>query len=201
MAMARVKGSDVRTADHPIESFILDRWSPRAMSGEPITQAQLLALFEAARWAPSSGNSQPWRLLYAHRDTAQWPLFLDLLEPGNREWCVNAAVLVVFASKSVRIDREGAEKPQRTHAYDTGAAWVTLAYQGWADGLVVHGMEGFDYDKARASLGIPDAFAVNAMCAIGRPGPVEKLPERLRPRDTPSPRKKVEEFAFEGAWR
>ena len=116
------------------------------MSGEAIDESELLTLFEAARWAPSSGNSQPWRFLYARRDTEHWPVFLDLLVERNREWCVNAAALVVFVSRTVH---EQTGRALITHAYDTGAAWMSLALQGWLKGLVVHGMAGFDYGRAR----------------------------------------------------
>jgi nitroreductase len=193
--VTRVNGSDVRIADHTIDPLFIDRWSPRAMSGEAIPQEELLRLFEAARWAPSSGNSQPWRMLYAHRDTEHWPVFFDLLVPANQAWCVNAAVLIVFVSQTTRPETGRALV---THSYDTGAAWVSLAYQGWINGLVVHGMAGFDYARARAALHVPEGFDVNAMCAIGRPGPLETLPESLRARETPSPRRAVAEFAFEG---
>ena len=195
--MDRFTGSQVRAADHPIDPLFIDRWSPRAMSGEPLAQDELLRLFEAARWAPSSGNSQPWRMLYAHRDTEHWPRFLGLLAEGNKAWCVHAAVLVVFVSQTLRA---GTDRVLPTHSYDTGSAWMSLAYQGWISGYVVHGMAGFDYDRARSELGVPNDFHVNAMCAIGHPGPLENLPEPLRERETPSPRKKVEEFAFEGQW-
>jgi len=167
------------------------------MSGEPITRDELFQLFEAARWAPSSGNSQPWRMLYAHRDTEHWPRFFGLLADGNKTWCVHAAVLVVFVSQT---RREGSDRVLPTHSYDTGSAWMSLAYQGWMSGYVVHGMAGFDYERARTELGVPSDFHVNAMCAIGRPGPLENLPEPLRLRETPSPRKKVEEWAWEGSW-
>ncbi len=193
--MARVNGSDVRIADHPIDPLFIDRWSPRAMSAEAIPQEELLRLFEAARWAPSSGNSQPWRMLYAHRETEHWPVFFELLAAANQAWCVNAAVLIVFVSQTTRPETG---RPLVTHSYDTGAAWVSLAYQGWINGLVVHGMAGFDYARARSALGVPEGFDVNAMCAIGRPGPLESLPESFRARETPSPRRTVAEFAFEG---
>ena len=195
--MARVKGSDVRTPDRSIDPLFVDRWSPRAMSGEPITHEELFTLFEAARWAPSSGNSQPWRMLYAHRDTEHWPRFFGLLAEGDKTWCVNAAVLVVFVSQTLR---EGSDRVLPTHSYDTGSAWMSLAYQAWISGYVAHGMAGFDYDRARSELGVPGNFHVNAMCAIGRPGPIEKLSEALQARETPSPRKKVEEWAWEGLW-
>ena len=193
--MARVKGSEVRAADRPIDPLFVDRWSPRAMTGEPITQDELLRLFEAARWAPSSGNSQPWRMLYAHRDTEHWPRFFGLLAEGNKTWCVHAAVLVVFVSQTLR---DGSDRVLPTHSYDTGSAWMSLAYQAWMKGLVAHGMAGFDYERARSELGVPANFHVNAMCAIGRPGPLANLSEALQARETPSPRKKVEQFAFEG---
>ncbi len=191
------KGSDVRTSDLPIDRLFLDRWSPRAMSGEPIGESELFTLFEAARWAPSSGNSQPWRFLYARRDTAHWPVFLDLLVERNREWCVNAAALVVFVSRTAN---EQTGRAFGTHAYDTGAAWMSLALQGWLEGLVVHGMAGFDHARAREALRVPDAFAVNAMAAIGRPGPLENLPEFQRAREVPSQRRPLAESLYEGGF-
>jgi nitroreductase len=191
-----IKGSDVRTADYPIDSLFLDRWSARAMSGEPITDRELFTLFEAARWAPSSANTQPWRLFYAHRDTEHWPRFFDLLVDANKAWCARAAVLVVVASTTVR---EGTGRPLPTHSYDTGAAWASLALQGWRSGLVVHGMAGFDYARAKALLRVPDDWRVEAMAAIGRPGPVEDLPESHRGRETPSLRRPIAELVFEGA--
>jgi nitroreductase len=135
-----IKGSEVRHADFPIEPMLLDRWSPRAMSGESISPDELMRLFEAARWAPSSFNAQQWRALYAHRDTQHWELFLNLLGEGNKTWAKNAAVLVVFIS---RTKFEYNEKSSRTHSYDSGAAWENFALQGFQQNLVVHGMEGF----------------------------------------------------------
>src|SRR5881392_1359857 len=97
--MHMIKGSEVRKADHPIETFLLDRWSPRAMSGEEIPREELMRLFEAARWAPSSFNAQQWRALYALRNTEYWQTFFDLLVDANKGWAKNAAVLVVFISR------------------------------------------------------------------------------------------------------
>jgi nitroreductase len=189
------KGSDVRASDRSIDRLFIDRWSPRAMSGEAIDQSELLTLFEAARWAPSSGNSQPWRFLYARRDTEHWPVFLDLLVERNREWCVNAAALVVLVSRTAH---EQTGRALITHCYDTGAAWMSLALQGWLKGLIVHGMAGFDYGRAREALHVPEAFAVNAMAAIGRPGRVEDLPEFQRAREVPSQRRPLNESLYEG---
>ena len=128
---------DHRRADRPIESIFLKRWSPRAMSGEPLTGDELMTLFEAARWAPSTYNEQEWRFLYARRDTPHWQTFFDLLMDANKVWCQRAAVLVVVLSHKV-FERNG--KPNPVHTFDTGAAFENLALQGTVMGLVVHGM-------------------------------------------------------------
>jgi nitroreductase len=190
-----IKGSQVRKADHEIEPFLLDRWSPRAMSGEEISHEELMRLFEAARWAPSSFNAQPWRALYARRGTEHWQTFFDLLVDANKVWAKNAAVLVVFISRK-NIERN--DEPSVTHSYDCGAARENFALQGSEQGLVVHGMQGFDYDRARKDLRIPHDFQIEAMAAVGRPGPKELLPEKLQTRETPNDRRKVSESVFEG---
>jgi nitroreductase len=193
-----IKGSDKRQADHPIDPLFLDRWSPRAMSGEEIAKEELLVLFEAVRWAPSSYNNQPWRILYARRGSEQWPLFFDLLVETNKVWAKNAAALLLFVSKTT-FNHNG--KPYPTHSYDTGAAWQNLALQGYLKGYVVHGMQGFDYERARVTLHIPEGFRVEAMAAVGRPGAQEELPEALRQRETPSDRRKLEQTICEGPFR
>jgi nitroreductase len=188
-----VKGSDVRPIEHGVDRLFVDRWSPRAMSGESIEQADLDRLFEAARWAPSSGNLQPWRLLYARRDTPEWPLFFGLLNPGNQTWCVNAAVLVVFIAKTMNPE---SGRTIKTHSYDTGAAWENFALQGTLSGLVVHGMQGFNYDRAREVLEVPSEYAVEAMAAVGRPGRKENLSDSLQAREHPNGRRPLAETVF-----
>lgn len=183
-----------RHADHPIDPLILNRWSPRAMSGAPLTPAELLPLFEAARWAPSGGNGQPWRFVYALRGDAAFADFLDLLEPGNRVWCERAGALVVIVARTRRPNG----KPIGTYAFDAGAAWMALALQGSAAGLVVHGMAGFDYARAAVLVGATDGYAVQAMIAIGHPGKVADLPPALQEREVPSGREPVAAFAFAG---
>ena len=189
-----IKGSDKRQQNHPVERIFVDRWSPRAMSGEEISYEELLILFEAARWAPSSMNNQPWRMLYAPRNSSHWPLFFDLLVDSNRVWCARAAALLVVISKTTF----ESGKPCRTHSYDSGAAWMSLALQGSTMGLVVHGMQGFDYDRARIALNIPEEFQVEAMAAIGRPGSIEDLPEQLQARETPNERRLLTQSVCEG---
>ena len=184
-----------RTADYPIEPLFLKRWSPRAMTGEPLTERELKTLFEAARWAPSTYNEQEWRFLYAPNGSQHWPAFLGLLMEANQVWCRNAGVLVVVLSHRV-FERNG--KPNPVHTFDSGAAFENLALQGAAMGLVVHGMAGFDRDKARAELRVPDDYDVEAMVALGHPGRLADLPDELRTREVPSGRKKVEEIICEG---
>jgi nitroreductase len=165
------------------------------MSGEEISEEELMTLFEAARWAPSSYNNQPWRILYARRGTGHWPVFLGLLVEGNRAWAKDAAALLLFVSKET-FDFNG--QPYPTHSFDTGAAWENLALQATLGGLVAHGMQGFDYERARAELNIPAGFRVEAMAAVGRPGDPAALPERLREREAPSDRKPLSEITCEG---
>lgn len=193
-----IKGSQKRRADHPIDKLFLDRWSPRAMSGESIPEAELMTLFEAARWAPSSFNNQPWRILYAQRDTENWQVFFDLIADSNKVWAHRAAALLLFISKTT-FDHNG--KPSVTHSYDTGAAWANLALQGTINGLVVHGMQGFDYARARSALKIPEEFQIEAMAAVGLPAPIDVLPDNLQQRETPSDRRKLDQTICEGVFR
>jgi nitroreductase len=196
--MTMIKGSENRQADHAIDNLFLDRWSPRAMSGEEIPQEDLMVLFEAARWAPSSYNNQPWRILYARRNSDHWPLFFDLLMDVNKRWARNAGVLLLFISKTT-LDLNG--KPSITHSFDAGAAWENLALQGMLKGYVVHGMQGFDYERAKTVLGVPDGYQVEAMAAIGKPGAKETLPEELQKREAPNVRRKLEDTICEGPFQ
>jgi nitroreductase len=189
-----MKVHDIRKPENPVHDIFINRWSPRAMSGEQIDDATLKSLFEAARWAPSSNNNQPWRFIYARRNTPNWDTFFNLMNEGNQVWAKNAAVLIVVISKTTF----DSGKPARTHSYDTGAAWVSLALQGSLLNLVVHGMQGFDYDRAKQELRVPDEYQVEAMIAIGRHGKKEDLPDYLQEREFPSPRKNVSEIALEG---
>ena len=184
-----------RTSKYPISDIILNRWSPRAMSGEEISDDELMTLFEAARWAPSSYNNQPWRFVYAGRGTKHWDTLLGLLVPMNQAWAKNASALVVLITRNT-FEFNG--EPSRTHSFDAGSAWENMALQGSTMGLVIHAMEGFDYDKARELLGVPEGHTVEAMVAIGKPGKKEDLPQGMQGREAPSDRKPLEEIIFEG---
>ena len=186
---------EYRNPEYPILDIFVERWSPRAMSGEAISNRDLMRLFEAARWAPSSYNGQPWRLVYARRNTPHWQEFYELLGEFNQEWAGLAAALVVVLSRRTF---EDTGKPARTHSFDTGAAWQNMALQGRAMNVVVHGMAGFDYEAAAELLELSDDFQVEAMIAIGLPAEDEVLDEELQEKEEPSDRKLIHEFAFEG---
>lgn len=183
-----------RQPEFPVQEILVHRWSPRAMSGQPISLEELNTLFEAARWAPSSYNEQPWRFTYAMRDTEAWPFYLSWLMETNRSWCVHAAALILIVSKKT-FSHNG--KPNAVHLFDAGAAWENLAIQGVRMGLVVHAMAGFDGNKATQGANIPADYSVCTMVAVGRPGEVEALPEPLRSREIPSGRKSISQLAFE----
>jgi nitroreductase len=188
---------EFRDVDHDIESIFPERWSPRAMSGEALDPACLMQLFEAARWAPSAFNAQPWRFIYALQGTPHWDVQFDLLVDGNKSWCTRAGALIMVFSRRL-LESNG--KPMGTHAFDTGAAWQNLALQGARMGLVVHGMAGFDWGRASAAVNAPPEFSVQAMIAVGKPGAMDELSDSQREREQPSPRKTVAELSFEGSF-
>lgn len=187
-----------RKLTFPISSIILNRWSPRAMSGEELPHQELMSLFEAARWAPSSFNNQPWRFIFALRNTVHWESFLGLLAGSNKIWAKDAAALMVIISNQ-NFEYNG--KPAITHQFDAGAAWENFALEAASRGLVAHGMQGFDYERARKELGVPDSYDVTAMVAIGKRAPKEKLPLKLQEREFPNDRKPLQEIVMEGSFR
>lgn len=189
-----------RHADHPIDSIFLERWSPRAFDGSDMPAADLMAMFEAARWAPSAFNSQPWHFLYAKRGDENWERFLSLLVPFNQSWAHTASVLIYIVSDTLPVtDRKtGEPAPSTTHAFDTGAAWISLALQATRMGYHAHGMSGIQYDLARSELGLPDRYQLNAACVVGRIGDPAQLDEKQRAREFPSDRKPQGDFVHAG---
>ncbi|MDB5662211.1 MAG: putative nitroreductase [Sphingomonas bacterium] len=190
-----------RTADFPIDPLFLERWSPRAFDGSAISYDQLMSLLEAARWAPSSYNAQPWRFLYALRDTPAWETFLGLLLPFNASWAQRASVLFVIVSDRMMAGSDGSLRPSHSHSFDAGAAWAQLALQATRMGLQAHGMTGFDIARAQTELHVPERYRVEAAIAVGRPGDKSVLPEVLQGREAPNGRNPVDSFASEGGWR
>lgn len=188
-----------RAVTRAVDSLFLERWSPRAFDSSAVPQDDLDTIFDAARWAPSAFNYQPWRFLYAHRDGADWQRFLELLAPFNQSWVQNAGVIVFILSDTL-MAAPGSEdyKPSHSHSFDAGAAWALLALQATRLGYHTHGMTGVDFDKARAELAVPERFRIEAAVAIGRQGDKAVLPEALQAREEPSDRKPIEAFAHSG---
>jgi nitroreductase len=185
--------------ERAVDPLFLERWSPRAFDSSAMPQADLDTIFDAARWAPSAFNYQPWRFLYAHRDTADWNRFLGALLPFNQSWVRNASVIVYILSDT-QMAAPGSDdfKPSHSHSFDAGAAWALLALQATRLGYHTHGMTGVDFDAARKELGVPDRFRIEAAIAIGRQADKAILPETLQAREAPSGRNPVEQFAFAG---
>jgi len=199
MIVTEIDAASVRelTPEVDVSRRFPGRWSARAMAGPPLTRAELAVLFEAARWAPSCFNSQPWRFAYALKDGDHWdPLFRTLAE-GNRIWVENAGALVAVITRET-FEHNG--KPAPTHSFDGGAAWMSLALQAAECGLVAHAMQGFDGDAARRVLAVPEGFDLPALIAIGHPGNIDDLPEPVREREHPTPRKALTEIVFEGGF-
>jgi nitroreductase len=161
---------------------------------------ELMSLFEAARWAPSSGNGQPWRFIYAKRNTEDWNSLFTLLVDSNKSWAKDAAVLIVVVSKK-EFEYNGKVIPSVTHQFDSGAAWENLALEATSRDLVAHGIAGFEYDKARKDLDIPDGSVVVSMITIGKRGPKGNLPLGLQEREIRSDRKPLEEIVMEGHFK
>lgn len=187
-----------RKSTYQINPLILNRWSPRSMTGEELDNEEIMSLFEAARWAPSSYNNQPWRFIYAKRNTEHWDRLFNLLAEGNRAWAKNSALLVVVISRK---SFEYNERPAITHQFDTGSAWENLALEAFSRGIVAHGMQGFDYDKARIDLEIPIDFEVMAMIAIGKKGSRDSLSPELQEKEKISDRKPLKDIVMEGIYR
>ena len=188
-----------RTPDHPVASQFVARWSPRAFAAQPLTEAQVLTVLEAARWAPSANNNQPWRFAYALRGDEGFAAIARSLSAGNRLWAEQAAALVVVVSATT-VQRNGVDVPNATHAFDTGAAWAQLALQAHLSGWISHAMGGFDHDTLRSGLNVPAACALHAVVALGHPGDPATLPEALRAREMPNQRRPLSETARRGGF-
>jgi len=184
-----------RESDFPIEPLFLSRVSYRSFSKEKLSEEERMALFEAARWAPSSYNGQPWRFIYVSREDKEWQMLFDTLVDFNKEWCKEADTLVVVISK-----QQHNGKPSKTASFDTGAAWMALALEGAARNIIAHAMEGFSYKAVKERLQIPDEYKVEAMIAIGKRGKKEDLSESLQKMEVPSLRNPLEKTVSRGSF-
>jgi nitroreductase len=186
-----------RHADHPIDPAFVSRWSPRAFAADSLTEREVLRLLEAARWAPSASNLQPARFAWGLRGDAAFASILSGLVPFNQDWAKAAAALIVVASKPFS-EKNGAEVPNVWHAFDAGAAWMSLALQAQSMGLVAHAMGGFDAAILAPAVGLPEGYVLQAVVAVGVQGAADSLTETLRTREVPSSRKAVSAVAGHG---
>jgi nitroreductase len=188
-----------RIPEAEVAPEFLDRWSPRALSREPLTRGQVRSLFEAMRWAPSCFNEQPWRVVYGVAGEPEHARIADLLVDSNKLWAGHAPLLlVVFNRRS--FTHNG--KPNRNAAFDAGAAWMSLALEARKLGLYAHGMAGFDTARAYSELGFDEAeYEVQAAIAVGHKGDPAELPEKLREREFPSGRNPQASFVFHGQFK
>ncbi len=184
--------------DHPVHELIRDRWSPRAYSDRPVKRHLLAQLFEAARWAPSSSNEQPWSFIVGEQGSEGYQRMFDALMPQNQEWVKSAPVLVIGLARK-NSARNGA--PNRFAMYDLGQAVGQLLVEATSLGLVVHQMGGFDPEKARKNLSVPDTHEIGSIMTIGYIGDPSTLSEQLKEREFgPRSRNPLSEFVFEGAF-
>jgi nitroreductase len=187
------------TNDFPVHELIRTRWSPRAFADKPVSQNVLQSIFEAARWAPSSNNEQPWAYVVASRnDKESFEKMLSVLVEFNANWAKDASVLAIAVAKLTFAKNNA---PNRNAQYDTGAATAMLSVEATANGLFVHQMAGFDPEKARQVFGIPAGWDAIAALAIGYPGDPASLPQPLKDREmAPRTRKPIAEFVMAGHW-
>jgi nitroreductase len=184
---------NTREPDYEIHPQFLTRWSPRAFSEQEVPDEVLMSILEAARWAPSGGNLQPWRYILA-RSVEDRAKFHSFIMPGNLEWCDKAPVLALVVSHT----KTANGNPNRSHAFDAGASWGYLALEADNQGLITHAMGGFDPQLARTTLEIPEDYELHAVIAIGYHGDKESLSEKFQERELPSARRPLQESLFEG---
>ena len=185
-----MKQFQTRRTGHGIDPIYLQRWSPRSYQEKEVPEEVLMRLFEAARWAPSANNRQPWRFILARRQEDK-ERFYSFINERNRLWCEKAPVLAMLIS-----DTEFPVSP-----FDSGTAWGYLSLQATREGLITHAIGGFDKQKATEVLDIPDSFEPRIIIAIGYQGEKEALPEDFQAREQPSDRRPLEETIMEGKFK
>lgn len=194
--LSQDKKTNYRKADHEILKIFTDRWSAYALSPN-VSDEELYILFEAARWAPSAFNSQPWKFVYAKSTDKEWPKFLNLLDDYNKSWAKKAGALILVLSEKNFTKNN---KFSKSHSFDTGAAVQNISLQAASMNLISHIIAGFDCDAARSEFNINQDLDIEVMIAIGKSDLKESLPKELQKKEEPSSRKKIEEFLFHGSF-
>lgn len=191
-----------RAPEHSVDPLFVRRWSPRAFTGEELPDSTLMSFFEAARWAPSAMNAQPWRFVYARPGTPAFDRFLSVLAPANQAWAARASALIAIVSATTMTLPGGtAPVPSESHSFDAGAAWAQLALQAHLSGWSTHAIGGFDRARANEALAVPADHRLEVFVAVGRRGDAASLPEWARARELPNGRRPVVELVREGSFR
>ena len=183
--------STTRSSTVPVHAQFIERMSPRAFVPEALSAAQIEQLVEAARWAPSASNKQPWHFAYALRGDANWEAFSQIPNEANRRWCLNGGALIVLLSDT--------QASPGKHSFDAGCAWGYLALQAHAMGLATHAMGGFSAEEASKVLGLPAHLVPEIVIAVGQRADASTLPDDLREREVPTDRKPLAEVLSAGA--
>ena len=187
-----------RSTQFEVDPIFVSRWSPRAFDPVAIPEEDVSRMLEAARWAPSAYNIQPWRFVYALREDKNWEEFVSLLNPFNAGWAKDASALFFLVSDTI-MPGEGdrPDMPAGTNSLDAGAAWVQLALQASQMGYYAHAMSGIEYDQIHETLQIPERFKIEAAIAVG--SRIEDGAQKAS--EVPSLRKAVEEISFRGRFQ
>lgn len=183
-----------RETKYDIDPIFLKRWSSRAFSRQQVPEEIWKSVLEAARWAPSAKNIQPWRFIIAKRKE-DLEKFHSFILPGNLTWAKEAPVLMILISEKAVMNGQ-----DKSMAFDAGTAWGYLSLEAARKGLVSHAMGGIDKEKARDVLNIPENFDIHIAVALGYPGNKADLPEDLQQREQPSSRKAFNEIVTEGCF-
>jgi nitroreductase len=193
--------SEGRKANFNIDKIFLERWSPRAFTAEKIPDEVLLSGFEAARWAPSGGNTQPWRFIYSKHGSETWPIFTEFLMEGNRNWAKNASALIILLSRKDFVGAGGQVSESSSYSLDAGAAWMSFALEMKKQGWFTHGMAGIFKEKIRRDFEIPENYNIEMMIAAGKRGDISALPENLQSREKMNDRQPLEFITQEGKFK
>lgn len=192
---------NTRKADFPVDAQFTERWSPRAYTGEVIAESDIMSMLEAARWAPSSNNAQPWRFAIVMRIDPQWDSLFATLNPNNQAWASKAGALVAIASYQLATKAGSADLvPNAMHAFDTGAAWAYMAMQAHLNGFALHGIGGFNKEAGAKVLNLPADHTLQMLATVGKRGDAATLPDALREREAPNARKPLSALASRGSF-
>lgn len=197
MALTAIEVNKMKYAQPSTEGVlpvILERWSPRAFADRDVSPADLRVIFEAARWAPSSYNEQPWRFFVGHRNSETYRKIGDALVPSNQAWALRAPVLILGVART-RFSHN--ESPNNYASHDLGAATVLITLQAAALGIATHQMAGFDWVKAREAFEIPEIYAMGSVMAMGYHGELSEVPDRFQAQEqSPRSRKALSEIVL-----